>query len=257
MNFTSSKKPNLRSRTKTPLRDITNITTSHDEPSKEALQIVSKEPEIRIEIATKAEPHQTKSPEEIKETTESEQTTPSSKHSVIMNTNEKKCAMEYGYSLDKRLSKCTPIYSDLHKACFSLSQVVLRHIKFSRGFVFLEDLAGYLREEGLKQSAHKLRNDIPNKIELTPSQNVLKFNYCFNSNLKFDLSVVQPKYMLYRGDTVEDIKKELTFEAKVSSEGTGTLNNNFIKLNLSESEDEDREQHDNFMHTFTFHNGDV
>ena len=182
----------------------------------------------------------------------SEQTTPSSKHSAIINTNEKKKAIEFGYSLDKRMSKCTPIYNDLHKACFALSQVIFRHIKFSRGMLFLEDLAKIVRNKEIQGSAIKRNNDINNKIEFTPSKNILKFNYCFNENLKFDLSVAQPKYLLNRVDTVDEIRKELTFEPRNDSIDQ-FASNNFIKFNLSDSEDEDPyNQKENKHQPFSF-----
>jgi hypothetical protein len=83
--------------------------------------------------------------------------------------------IEYGYSLDKRMSKRTlPIYTDLDKTSYAFAQALLRHIKFSRGLLFLEDLAE--KRDQLSPDT----NNIVNKIELTPSQGVLRFNYCFN-----------------------------------------------------------------------------
>ena len=168
----------------------------------------------------------------------SEQTTPSSLHSAIINSNDKRKAVEYGYSLDKRMAKCIPIYDDLHKTCFSLSQVILRHIKFSRGMLFLEDLAKWIRNKEMYGSAIKRNNDINNKIELTPSQNILKFNYCFAENLKFDFSVAQPKYLMHQSSTIEDVRRELTFEPR-NDQPDQYSSNNFIKLNLSDSEDDE------------------
>ena len=43
--------------------------------------------------------------EDEKEEIGSEHTTPSSKQSILMNTNEKKNAVDYGYSLDKKISR--------------------------------------------------------------------------------------------------------------------------------------------------------
>ena len=147
-----------------------------------------------------------KSGDENKEIEESEVTTPSSKHSAIINTNEKKNAIEYGFSLDKRMPKWIPIYSDIQKTSFALAQAVLRHIKFSRGVLFLEDLALIMKNKEIQGSAIKRKNDIINKIDFSPSQNMLKFNYWFNDNLKFDLSVAKPKYLSNNIETIDEIK---------------------------------------------------
>ena len=136
----------------------------------------------------------------------SEQTTPSSKASVIINSNEKRKALDYGYSLDKRKTNWIPIYSDLHKTSFGLAQAVFRHIKFSRGMLFLEDLALIINCKEIQGSAIKRNNDIKNKIDFSPSQNMLKFNYCFDKNLRFELSGVKPKNLFNACDTVEGIK---------------------------------------------------
>lgn len=192
--------------------------------------------------------------EEIKEATETEQTTPSSKNSVMINTCEKKNAVDYGFSLDKRMPKCTPIYSDIHKTCFSLAQAILRHTKFSRGMLFLEDLAHLMRGTHTVGSAHKYRNEIANKIELTPSHNRLKFNYCFNENLKFEQSVAQPRYLMQRGETIESLKKELNFEAG-DDEDIVPNDCHLIKFNLSDSENSDKDQ-ESLLRTFTFRQSD-
>lgn len=105
--------------------------------------------------------------------------------------------------------------------------------------LFLDDLAKIMRNKEIQGSAVKRNNDVKNKIELTPSKNVLKFNYCFNENLKFDLSVAQPKYLLNRVDTIDEIRKELTFDPRSDQPSEQFMSNNFIKLNLSDSEDED------------------
>jgi hypothetical protein len=113
--------------------------------------------------------------------------------------------------------------------------------------LFLEDLAKYIR---LNESAKKYKNELPNKIELTPSQNVLRFNYCFNTNLKFDGSIVKPSYLLQREDTLDGLKKELTFEA--NDVNSAQNNMNLIKFNLSDSGSDDTKKL-SLLQTFTFH----
>lgn len=99
-------------------------------------------------------------------------------------------------------------------------------------------------------SSALLNNDIKNKIEFTPSQNGLKFNYCFNDNLRLDFSVAKPKYMGYGGDTIESVRKELTFEGR-NEEILGQIPMNFS----SDSEGEDR-GNDRLLRTFTFCNSE-
>lgn len=116
--------------------------------------------------------------------------------------------------------------------------------------LFLEDLAKHIR---LNESAKKYLNELPNKIELTPSQNILKFNYCFNTNLKFDGSIVKPSYLLQKAENFDDLKKELTFEA--NEESSGRNNMNLIKFNLSDS-DSGSPKKVSLLQTFTFHESD-
>lgn len=136
-----------------------------------------------------------------------------------------------------------------------MAQVIFRHIQFSRGMLFLEDLAGVIRDRKIQESANKYKNDIQNKIELTPSHNVLKFNYCFNSNLKLEGSLVQPNYLVQKEETLEEIKKELTFECREEDEDS-TKGMQFIKLNLSDSSENSSEVKENKLQTFTFNNSD-
>lgn len=119
--------------------------------------------------------------------------------------------------------------------------------------LFLEDLASVIRDRKIIESAKKYKNDINNKIELTPSQNVLRFNYCFNSNLKLDGSLVHPNYLAQKEENLEDLKKELTFECREEKEES-LKGMQFIKLNLSESSESSCKRNENGLQTFTFNN---
>lgn len=86
---------------------------------------------------------------------------------------------------------------------------------------------------------------------------MLKFNYCFNENLKFDFSVVQPKYLMKKQEEVDEIRKELTFDPRNNEDSDIFMSNrNFIKLNLSDSDSNEFLQNDGGMQTFTFRNSD-
>ena len=119
--------------------------------------------------------------------------------------------------------------------------------------LFLEDLAYLVRDKKVLESAYKYKNDIINKIELTPSQNVLRFNYCFNSNLKFDGSAAHPSYLAQKTEALEGLKKELTFETKDDKDSEDKC---LIQLNLSDSDEEDNGRNDNRLQTFTFNVSD-
>jgi hypothetical protein len=232
------------------LKCLKSQTGMYFRPESDPMMLESHLQNVKIkseQITPRLEKCEEKPEEDLKDTSESIVTTPSSKHSAIINTVEKQNALEYGYSLDKRMARCTPIYTDLHKTCFSLSQVVLRHIKFSRGMLFLEDLAWFLKD-GSKFSSTK--NDIKNKIEFTPSQNGLKFSYCFNDNLKLDFSVAKPKYMGYGGETIESVRKELTFEGR-NEEFLGQ-----IPMQFSSDSEEENKPNDKLLRTFTFCNSE-
>ncbi|CAI2374587.1 unnamed protein product [Moneuplotes crassus] len=177
-------------------------------------------------------------------------TTPSSQRTPIKEIPIRNDFQNTDSKMELKSNTLIPIYSDMHKACFALAQVVLRHVKFSRGMLFLEDLAKVVRDREVIESAKKNMNNIQNKIELTPSQNILKFNYCFNSNLKFDGSLVKPDYLDDKMESLEGLRKELTFECKEDS----SKNNEVIKLNLSESSSPRR--NDNIKNTFTFNSED-
>ena len=171
-----------------------------------------------------------------------------------------KNAVEYGYSLSK-ITRCKPIYTDLHKTSFALAQAILKHIKFSRGMLFIEDLAQKLKNK--EELENSIRNDSTlNKFELSPSLNIQRHIYCFNDKLKFDFSGIRPSYMMHKADVIESIKKELTFEAKPSNNEIDTFssNKNFIKLNLSDSGSDENEGHnknDPVLRTFTFNDSDA
>lgn len=192
---------------------------------------------------------------------ETEQTTPSSNHSAIIDSAEKKKAVNYGYSLDKRIDRCVPIYDDLQMTSYGLAQAVLRHIKFSRGMLFIDDLAQKMRRKESIENTLKKSNNISNKIELSPSCTTLRYNYCFKDKLRFELSGARPKYLFTKAETIESIKKELTFEPKAYNpdKDTYSSNNNVIKLNLSDSEDDSEpvgDKHIPLIRTFTFNDID-
>lgn len=119
--------------------------------------------------------------------------------------------------------------------------------------LFLEDLAKVVRDKEIFEtfgSAKKKMNDIVNKIELTPSQSGFRFNYCFGSKLKFEGSLVKPDYLGEKIEELEGLRKELTFDA----DGGESKGNEVIKLNLSESSENEREV--NMPNTFTFNSSE-
>lgn len=92
---------------------------------------------------------------------------------------ERKQAREFGYSLDTKLMNDEFFYIDLEKMWFCLSIAILRQIQFSRGFLFLDDLAEYLKNAG---SGEKF----PNPNDLSASENELRFSYQFPDVLKLN-----------------------------------------------------------------------
>lgn len=102
---------------------------------------------------------------------------------------ERKQAREFGYSLDTKLMNDEFFYIDLEKMCFCLSIAILRQIQFSRGFLFLDDLAEYLKKAG---SGEKFLS--PN--DLSASENELRFSYQFPDVLKLNqLEAFKSQYM--------------------------------------------------------------
>lgn len=97
--------------------------------------------------------------------------------SPILYPHERKQAKELGYSLDTKLLNDEFFFIDLEKMCYCLAIAIQRQIHFSRGFLFLDDLAAYLKRGGNDEN-------IIDPDDLTHSENELRFSYQFPDHLK-------------------------------------------------------------------------
>lgn len=60
--------------------------------------------------------------------------------SPLLDKNEKAEAMNLGHSLDAKKVTSALGYLDLKQICFCLANALMRHIEFSRGNYFIQDL---------------------------------------------------------------------------------------------------------------------
>lgn len=91
----------------------------------------------------------------------------------LLQPQEKRLAKDFGYSLDTKLQNDEFFFIDLEKMWYCLSIAIQRQISFSKGYLFLEDLAENQRKNG---STEKL-------LEATD------FSYCFPDHLKLNQTV--------------------------------------------------------------------
>ena len=99
--------------------------------------------------------------------------------SPVLHPHEKREAKEFGHSMDTKLLKDEFFFIDLEKMWFWLAISIQRHIHFSRGFLFLDDLAKFLK-------TGKWDDRILDWEELSQSENELRFSYCFPDKLKLN-----------------------------------------------------------------------
>ena len=65
---------------------------------------------------------------------------PDKKLSPLLSADEKKVAWNLGQSIDSKKVTSALGYLDLKQICYCLAQAMNKHIEFSQGFFFLEDL---------------------------------------------------------------------------------------------------------------------
>lgn len=96
------------------------------------------------------------------------------KLSPLLAASEKQAAWELGQSLDSKKVTSALGYLDLKQICYCLARALARHIEFSRGHFFLDDLK-VMR----KQNETKVEN--------------LDFSYNLGKDLKIDIEEAKKK----------------------------------------------------------------
>ena len=109
----------------------------------------------------------------------------------ILYPEERTHAKEQGFSVDAKLMREEYGLVNQEKMCYCFALAISRHIKFSRGYLFLEDLKGHLEEKSLEEPCL--------------SQDELRFSYQFKSALK-----IRPENLQFDANSI--IKKEETIE---------------------------------------------
>lgn len=122
--------------------------------------------------------------------------TPAEPQTPILLPHERKQAKELGHSLDTKLLNDEFFFVDLEKMWFWLAISIQRHIHFSRGFLFLDDLATYLKRGG--------RDEDCDPDELSHNENELRFSYCFPDQLKLTQLESQKKRKNYGNRSSEE-----------------------------------------------------
>lgn len=92
-----------------------------------------------------------------------------------MSNDERKLAWNFGQSLDSKKITSALGYLDLKQICYCLAQALNKHIEFSRGYFFLDDL---------KKQAKMVNEVVGDQVE---------FSYNFNEGLKIDVEAAKQK----------------------------------------------------------------
>ena len=101
---------------------------------------------------------------------------PEKKLSPLLEKGEKEAVWNLGQSLDSKKVTSALGYLDLKQICYCLAQALNKHIKFSRGQYFLDDLKRVAKQE---------------KNEIVGDQ--VEFSYNLGNDLKIDIEAAKQK----------------------------------------------------------------
>jgi len=147
--------------------------------------------------------------------------------SPVLQPNEKKEAREFGYSMDAKLLKDEFFFIDLEKMWFCLAISIQRHIHFSRGFLFLDDLARFLK-------TGKWEDKILDWEDLSQSENELRFSYWFPDQLKLNNGInegINEDKRVRLSEETSNIQKAIGEQSSKWIFPSINTRNSFVKIN--------------------------
>ena len=130
--------------------------------------------------------------------------------SPLIDKEERDRLWNCGQSLNSKQVTSALGYLDLKQICYCLANALMKHIEFSRGFFFLEELQEHLKSQ----------NDYIRGADTDRESLPLEFTYNIKDNLKIDLEKARQKKQAMEEQSrkeLEELKSKMQGEIQTPS----------------------------------------